>query len=377
VCAYAGFVLATEAVGLLENPGLMWPARLVAVLHGGSVAWRRLNPWAALIQLVSTAAFFVGVLGLPAHLLGPAVLFVVSGGAVVLARRPALLHLMGVLAATVLLVRLEPMFPGWPSLVLYLVVIAAAWAIGVVVRRLQELARENGRRAAELERARLELARSAVASERVRMARELHDVLAHSMSVIAMHAGAARLAVGTDPDRERAMLARIEGLTRGALGETRRLVTVLRDQDDEGTGVRVPAPNLGRLHELVSRVVEAGVTVDVRTQGDLDDVPPGASLTAYRVVQEALTNVLRHAGPTTARLAVTVESGLLVVCVEDDGPVGGAPRTEDIDDDSVGGHGMLGMRERVALYGGSMASGPAPGGGWRVEVRIPYGEGGR
>ncbi|MGY1669210.1 sensor histidine kinase [Geodermatophilus sp. SYSU D00710] len=376
VCAYAGLVLATEAVALVGTGDLL-AARLVAVLHAASVAWRRVNPWAATAQLLATAAVFVGALGLPGHLLGPAVLFVVHGSAAVLDRRRALLLLALVLAASALLLRLEPLFPGWASTVLYLVIITAAWCLGAVVRTLQVLALENGRRAAELEQARLELARSAVASERLRMARELHDVLAHSMSVIAMHAGAARLAVGTDPERERAMLARIEGLTRGALGETRRLVTVLRDQDDEESGVRLPAPSLGRLHELVSRVVDAGVTVDVRTHGELDDVPPGVSLTAYRVVQEALTNVLRHAAPTKARVAVTARSGLLSLCVEDDGPAGGTSRSEDDGVEHPGGHGTLGMRERVGLYGGTMTSGPAPGGGWRVEARIPYGENGR
>jgi len=374
VCAWAGFVLATEAVRLVEHPDLLLPARLVAVLHGGSVAWRRICPWAALVQLLLTAAVFVGVLGLPGHLLGPAVVFVVYGSAVTLDRRWALLHLAAVVAATVVLLRLEPLSPGWPSTVLYVLVITAAWCLGLVVRALQVLAVENGRRAAELEQARLELARSAVASERVRMARELHDVLAHSMSVIAVHAGAARLAVGTDPAHEREMLARIEALTRGALGEMRRLVTVLRDEEEEETAVRDPAPSLGRLHELVSQVVDAGVVVDVRTRGRLDGVPPGVSLTAYRVVQEALTNVLRHAGPTTARLAVAAEGGSVRVCVEDDGPAGDLRRP--VSAGSAGGHGTVGMRERVALYGGTVTSGPAPGGGWRGRGRVPYPGGG-
>jgi len=373
VCAYAGVVLATEAVGLVGNTDMLLPARLVAVLHGASVAWRRVNPWAALLQLLITAAVFIGTLGLPGHLLGPAALFVVYGSAATLHRRSALVHLAVVLAATAVLLQLEPLAPGWSSTILYLLIITAAWCLGAVVRALQVLARENGRRAAELEQARLELARSAVASERVRMARELHDVLAHSMSVIAMHAGAARLAVGTDPDREREMLARIEGLTRGALGEMRRLVTVLRDQDEEEAATRTPAPSLGGLHELVSRVVDAGVTVDVRTEGELDDVPPGVSLTAYRVVQEALTNVLRHAGPTTTRLAVTGRAGLLTVRVEDEGPAGGPP-TPTHDASGSGGHGTIGMRERVELYGGTVTSGPAPGRGWRVDARIPYAE---
>ncbi|MGY1682613.1 sensor histidine kinase [Geodermatophilus sp. SYSU D01176] len=298
-------------------------------------------------------------------------LFVVYGSAVRLGRRAAAVHLGAVLVAAVVLLRLSPMFPGWLSVVLYVALITSAWSLGAVIFTLQSLARENAQRAAELEQARLELARHAVAAERVRMARELHDVIAHNMSVIAMHAGVARLAVGTDPDAERGLLAGIEGLSRNALAEMRRLVTFLRDQDDaaaEGqpAGALDPAPSLRRLHELVSRVVEAGVTVDVHVDGALDDVPPGVSLSAYRVIQEALTNVLRHAGPTTARLSVAAQDGMVSICVENDRPITAVRRAI-----APGGHGTIGMRERAELYGGTLLSAPSPegAGGWRHESR--------
>lgn len=374
VAAYAGFLLSTEAVGLVDGSGSLAAARLVAVIHGASVALRQFRPRLAVFVLLVTAVVFVWPLGLPVWMLGPAVLFVAYGSAARLGRRRALVDLGVLLVAAVLLLRLGPFFVGWPSAVFYVALITSAWSLGAVVFALRSLARENAQRATELEQARLELARHAVAVERLRMARELHDVIAHSVSMIAMQAGVARLAVGTDPDAERGSLAVIEDLSRNALAEMRRLVVFLRDQDEAAAGREPaaaldPAPSLGRLHELVSGVVEAGVTVDVHTQGDLHEVPPGVSLSAYRVIQEALTNVLRHAGRTTARLSVAVRGGIVSICVENDRPVVGGRSAA-----APGGHGTVGMRERAELYGGTVRSGPTPEGGWRVEARIPYTE---
>jgi signal transduction histidine kinase len=173
--------------------------------------------------------------------------------------------------------------------------------------------------------------------------------------------------VGRDPDAERAALEVIERASRDALGEMRRLVTVLRHEDaDEAS--REPAPRLTDLHDMVATVAQAGVTVDVRTSGDLTQLPPGPSLSAYRVIQEALTNVVRHAGPTRARLVVEAVDETLAICVEDEG----RPRGEREPRAAGGGHGTIGMRERVELYGGSLDAGPTPAGGWRVEARIPF-----
>jgi signal transduction histidine kinase len=315
VAVYFGWLLTSETLAATGQPEQAVPAHAVAALHAGVVAVRRLLPWVAAAGLILTAALFGLALELPVYMLGPAVLFVAYGGGVMLPRREAVVHLAVLEAGLVLLLRLGPSFPGWDSVVLYAALIGAAWSLGAVVRRWELLAAENARRAAELEQARLQLARHAVAAERLRIARELHDVVAHSMSVIAMHAGAARLAVGNDPKAERANLAVIERASRSALEEMRRLVTVLRDHDDsdgtETVASRDPAPSLAGLHDLVAGIVDAGVTVDVRTDGALDDVPAGVSLSAYRIVQEALTNVVRHAGPTRARLAVSARDGVL------------------------------------------------------------------
>ena len=187
-----------------------------------------------------------------------------------------------------------------------------------------------------------------------------------------MHAGVARLAVGTKPESEVAALDVIERSSREALAEMRRLVTVLRDEN-AGSAERGPAPRLSELHTLVAGVVAAGVTVDVRTEGDLDDVPAGVSLAAYRVVQEALTNVVRHAGSTHARLDLRAGDDSVAIRVEDDGPAAGWQQPAL----SGGGHGAIGMRERLELYGGTLSAGPRQGGGWSVEARLPYMAAGR
>jgi signal transduction histidine kinase len=320
-----------------------------------------------LVGLLATATVYGLVLRMPVYMLGPAVLFVAYALGSEFDRRRALGLLALLELSLVLLLVLGAGFPGWDSAVLFAGLVAGCWFLGALARRWQTLARESAERAAELELARTELARHAVAAERLRIARELHDVVAHSMSVIAMHAGAARLAIGKKPESELAALDVIERSSREALAEMRRLVTVLRD-GSAGAAERGPAPSVAEVHTLVARVVEAGVTVDVRTQGDLEGVPPGVSLAAYRVVQEALTNVVRHAGSTRARLVLEAGEDALSIRVDDDGrsDFWRPPAS------SGGGHGTIGMRERLELYGGTLSAGPRPDGGWSVQARLPY-----
>ncbi len=366
VAVYAATLLSTEILGAAPR-GVALAAYTVAALHGASVAIRRLAPVAAVVTLLSTAGVYGFVLGLPAYMLGPAVLFVAYGVGVRLGLRPAAVLLAVIETALVLLLRFGSSFPGWDSVLLFAGLVAGAWYLGVFARRWQSLAAENAERARELESARHELARHAVAAERLRIARELHDVVAHSMSVIAMHAGAARLAIGTDPVSERKALDIIESSSREALGEMRRLVTVLRDENADAAA-RSPVPGLADLPTLVASVAAGGLTVDVKTEGDLEAVPSGVSLTAYRLIQEALTNVVRHAGPTRAHVLVHAGQDDLLVQVENAAPAG-SPH----DPPSAGGrHGTVGMRERVELYGGTLSAGPSTDGGWSVEASLPY-----
>jgi signal transduction histidine kinase len=362
---YAAVVLTDEASSTLFGRTSV-PATVLAVVYGGAVAFRRLAPQAVLI-VQALAAVTYALVGLPVYMLGPGVLISVYTAASRLERRASLRMLVLAEAALTAALLLGPpsssLAAQW---VQYTAVLGGTWFLGDVVRRWQTAAATHARRATELEQAREELARLAVAAERLRIARELHDVVAHSMSVVAMHAGTGRAAVDRDPAAARRALEVVERSSRDALTEMRRLVAVLRDTDDTET-VLAPAPGMADIHGLVAEVAAAGVTVDVRADGDLAAVPDGVSLAGYRIVQEALTNVVRHAGPARAQLSVQVGGGAVLIEVVDDGTAK-APR------DSVAreGHGTIGMRERAALYGGEFTAGPTPDGGWRVAARLPY-----
>jgi len=252
---------------------------------------------------------------------------------------------------------------------------AVAWLAGdnLRQRRLRWAAMEE--RARLLEREREDRDRAAVAAERLRIARELHDVVAHSMSVIAVQAGVGRHVIETDAAAARDALGVIESTSRGALTEMRRMLGVLRQGDEAALH---PMPGLADIPTLVAETRRAGLGVAVESTGAVADVPAGVDLAAYRVVQEALTNVLKHGGPV-AHVRVVCSEGRIELEVADDG----RPDRERRDDGrgrEVGiapgaGQGLIGMRERVELYGGSFEAGPRPGGGFRVHATLPYAEG--
>jgi signal transduction histidine kinase len=208
-------------------------------------------------------------------------------------------------------------------------------------------------------------AHDAVMAERSRIARELHDAVAHSMSVMVVQAGAARTVIDRDPEAAKAAIARIEETGRDGLTEMRRLIGVLTAPGTEAD--LSPQPGLAQFEALLETVRGAGVPVEVVTRGRPRQLPPSADLIAYRVVQEALTNVVRHAGGAHARVLLDWSHDALAIEVADDGRGGAA--------DAAGGHGLIGMRERVALYGGSLETGARPGGGFSVRVRLPFEEG--
>lgn len=220
-------------------------------------------------------------------------------------------------------------------------------------------------RADALERERDEEARRAVADERLRIAQELHDVVAHSMGVIAVQAGAGAHVIDADPAEAKRALQNISATSRSTLTEIRRLLGVLREEGDQSAGY-TPAPGLDDLSRLAADITQAGVPVHIDVEGERGDVPHGVELTAYRIVQEALTNVLKHAGPASAEVTVAYEPGEVGIEVVDDG--------RGVNGRSDGtGHGLLGMRERVAVYGGTLEAGMQPSGGFRVLARLPYG----
>ncbi len=247
----------------------------------------------------------------------------------------------------------------WVTVVLALVIAGLA---GDNLRARQERLQAVQTRAQRLEAEREERARRAVADERLRIARELHDVVAHSMSVIAVQAGVAHHVIDSRPELARQALATVETNTRSALVEMRRLLGVLR-QEDEPSGALTPSPGLADVPRLARQFIEAGLRVEVKVVGAADGLPDGVDLSAYRIVQEGLTNVLRHGGPE-ATVTIEHEPGLVRVAVADDGPARES-RGEP-------GHGLIGMRERVAVFGGTLTAGPRPGGGFDVAATLPY-----
>jgi signal transduction histidine kinase len=254
-----------------------------------------------------------------------------------------------------------------PTVVSNALLIAAAWLLGhfIGVRRLSVLQLEE--RTAELERAREELARRAVVEERLRLARELHDVVAHAMSVIAVQSGVGAHIANTQPKEAAKALAAIEATSRAALTELRRLLGVLR-QADEPQGDLAPVPGLADLEGLLAEVAKAGLAVKLQVNGTRPPLPAGVDLSAYRIVQEALTNVVKHAGSARAQVVVGYGDQDVTVEVTDDGR--GA--VTSVSDGRVGaGHGLVGMRERVQAFGGELEVGPRPGGGFRVAARLP------
>jgi signal transduction histidine kinase len=244
------------------------------------------------------------------------------------------------------------------------VVFAAAYLFGSTVRNRRLYSEQLEARADALERERNEETRRALAEERLRIAQELHDVVAHSMGVIAVQAGVGAHVIDTEPDEAKKSLEAISQTSRSTLAEIRRLLGVLRE--DEAVSY-APAPGLADLDRLVLGVEGAGVHAEVCVEGTATELPPGVDLTAYRIVQEALTNVLKHAGRATATVVIGYEDKALRLEILDDGR-GVNGRT------APGGHGLVGIRERVGVYGGSFEAGPRIGGGFRVAVRLPYGD---
>jgi signal transduction histidine kinase len=239
----------------------------------------------------------------------------------------------------------------------------AAWLVVVLV--VAEAVRGRSERAAEAERAREELARRRASEERLRMARELHDVLAHNISLINVQAGVALHLLDERPEQARTALAAIKDASKEALGELRSVLGVLRRVDEAEP--RDPAPGLARLETLVSRAEAAGLRVLTEVEGEPRALPAGLDLAAYRIVQEALTNVARHADASTANVRLAYGPGELTLVVDDDGDSTGSVVT-------VGtGSGIAGMQERAVALGGELDAGPRPGGGFRVRARLPLG----
>jgi signal transduction histidine kinase len=261
--------------------------------------------------------------------------------------------------------------PFMYNLVFVILGFGGVLVIGYGVRQQRIYTAAVEARAEKLKQSRDGEVRAALADERSRIARELHDVVAHHVSVMTVQAAGAQRSLERNPEVSAEALRSIESTGRAALGEMRRILDIFRGDEDpkapEWTSHRGPQPGVADLHELIAHVKAAGVHVDLVIEDDLRDVPAGVDVTVFRIVQEALTNTLKHAGPSTAEVQLSRTAEALLVRVLDDGRglaagLDGRPR----------GHGLLGMRERVTLYGGTLAAGPRPEGGYEVRARIPF-----
>ena len=351
--AAAAYGLAAGTLVLRHPAGQPVPLELAATaVLSLALAGRRLRPVAALaavlVVMVATRWPYGGLL--PAW----STLYLVAGTR----RRAASLV---ALAATMFapLVAIRAVDRG----VLICLVTGLVWAVGYAVGQHRayerQLLQERARQAQE----ELARARRGVTEERMRIARELHDVVAHSMSVITVQAGYGHLVIDRDPGQARAALGAIETTGREALTEMRRLLGVLRADDGEDAAARTPVPGLAELDRLVAQTAGAGVQVELEIAGRPRPLPWGIELSAYRIVQEALTNVVKHADVPASRVRIAYEERALSIEVTDDGLARPVP--------DGAGHGLLGMRERVNLYGGQLQAGPLPGRGFRVLARLP------
>lgn len=354
-------------------------ANVLALAMTLPIAFRRRSP-VPVLAVVLLATILAALTG-PSSGVGLGVLIAIYSVAVHADRRQSVVALALTLIAVAVVVTLVIVSsdPGLPpaivpvGLVLVWVIVFAVWLLGDLVRSRGEAVEELRQRNAELVVEREENARLAVADERARIARELHDAVAHSLSVMVVQAGAARRALETaEPggevaaERARVALAAIETTGRDTLGEMRRVVGALRPAGDQPWE---PQPSLDELDRLLAAVREAGLPVELVVEGEARAVPRSVDLSAYRVVQESLTNTLKHANAASARVRLHYDADALDVEITDDGR-GAAARLLEA---PHRGYGLAGMRERVAMVGGEIVAQPGPSGGFVVRARLPLG----
>jgi signal transduction histidine kinase len=346
---------------------------------------RRRYPKAVLSVILAAGAVLIALsIRLPAELAAGFAIYTLAATAASPLPARAVVTAIGVLTACGL--------AAWDSEAMFAAILASGsllvgWLAGENSRARRSFALALAARAAERERERY---RRTAVEEKARIARELHDVVAHAMSVIAVRSGVARLISRTQPDEAAEALGIIETISRRALGELRSLVTVLRQEEQHEHGESHPAPGLADIPELAAEIGAAGVRVDLRVEGTACPLPPTQDVSGYRIAQEALTNVVRHSAADTATLWIRYRPGTVEIeCVDPGGQRPARPAAQIVNGEPArarptpregelmhGGHGIAGMRERVAIYGGEFSALPS-GPGFRVMARLPVPTAGR
>jgi signal transduction histidine kinase len=344
-----------------------WRAGLavcLVVVHSLSLAGRRIWPLPVFVINV-TSGLAVALLGFNPIVLGPAVLVALYTAASERGREVSLPAALLTIAGAMVALRVSGSGTQLPTYVADAIVLFVAWFLGDSAHSRRAYVAALEQRTAELERAREELARTMLAEERLRIARELHDVLAHSLSTIAVQSGVGGHLIDSQPGQAKRSLEAIESASKSALQDIRRVLGILREG---GPGSFDPAPGFGDLPTLVTHATESGLAVDLDVVADGADLPASVQLTAYRIVQEALTNVMKHSNGGRVRVSVVRSHDKLLIEITDDGL--SAPASPSF------GHGLTGMRERVAMHGGELEVGPLAEGGFRVGAVLPLGSDG-
>jgi signal transduction histidine kinase len=341
------------------------PAALACVVISGAVAFRRPRPVEVVLVLVALVALQAALAdGHKLPVANALAVMLVFYGLGAFAPKPKSRWVLGLAVLVTSIGQLTK--PGGGISTAAAVEgfgVLLPWALGRTVRERGVREREYRELAEQLDAGRDLNARTAAHGERARIARELHDVIAHSVSVMVIQAGGARMVMNSSPERAAASLQSVERAGREALAEMRRLLGVL-DGDGDPRAL-APQPGLADIDELLARTRASGLAADLRVDGEPAAVSPALDLCAYRIVQEALTNAIKHAAPARAEVRVRWGQDALELEISDDG------RGPGTINDASGGHGIAGMRERAGLHGGSIQTGAAPGGGFTVRARLP------
>ncbi len=341
---------------------------LLLIATTAPVALRRTYPVEAMWVVLATNLPY-WVLDYPDDPVGPALLVAVYSVGAHVERPRSLRHGLAAVAVIMSIGVIGVIAPEedlpWFAIPAFLVMYGTAWVVGDNFRTRRAYLGELEQTAAHAQAQQRAEAERAVAEERTRIARELHDVVAHSMSVMVVQAGAARRVLGTDPERASDALSAIEATGRQSLDEMRRILGVLRSDDE--VAELTPAPTLNDFGRLIEQCESAGLPVDVSVEGHSVPLPASLEVSAYRVVQEGLTNALKHAGPARAEVRLVYAPNQLEIHVNDDGRGASVPA-------SGSGQGLVGMRERVEAFGGQLTAGPRTGGGFAISAAFPIGE---
>jgi signal transduction histidine kinase len=331
------------------------------------IAARRVAPLAALTISVAAISLHIalGYEGVPAGTF--AALVILYSAASVADLRKALLAGAVTSAGLVIYFTTDRGDPTVTQAVTTSATYAATWGVGVYIRSRRQYTSIVEDRARLLEREREIRSREAVAEERTRIARELHDMVGHALSLIVIQSGGAQRVLESKPELVRDSLASIEATGRQALADMERMLGMLSTTETTDETLS-PQPGLGDVEVLAARVSEAGLPVEVTVEGTPVPLPTSVDLSAYRIIQEALTNALKHAGPARVGVSIRYGTGSLELVIVDDGRGTGG---DEVGNHHGGGRGLIGMKERVALFGGELDAGARPEGGFRVHARLP------